>query len=131
MSRGQYVQRSSDDCWQARVVKAKKLERPVNLRDVGARFRIARKQAGLTQVALTQLTGLAQSTVSRFEKGERGVETDDFTRLLDAAAKSGVNLDFVFSGDGSPLKRPSVVLDLGADELEDLLRRRRIEKERK
>ena len=47
--------------------------------------REARKRAGLTQWALSQRAGVAQSTVARIESGVRSPSTDMVERLVRAA----------------------------------------------
>ena len=47
--------------------------------------REARKRAGLTQAALAERAGVAQSTVARIESGARTPSTDMVERLVGAA----------------------------------------------
>lgn len=48
----------------------------------GHRLRIARKEKGLTQAQLSQLVGLKQRTISRFETGELQFDFSTFYGLL-------------------------------------------------
>lgn len=71
--------------------------------EAGARFREAREELELTQSALAKKAGVYQTTVSRFETGERGVEAQLLLPLLGAGHSAGINLGFVLTGEGPPL----------------------------
>lgn len=64
-----------------------------DLVEFGGRFSVARKRAGVTQQALARAVGVDQSQVSRLERGERGLETVTFLRLLRIAANHGISVD--------------------------------------
>lgn len=127
----QYVNRTS-----ARLayVAAKKGSRGSIVREVGARFAIAREQAGLSQVALAKLSGVDQGAVSKFETGVRGLSAPKLLAVLRVAAEYGVDVGgFVLRGlsaDGT--RKPTVMaatpellsrLERVAEQLEESSRR--------
>lgn len=57
---------------------------------VGERVRRAREKAGLTQVELSERSGVTQATISRIENGERGVS---FENAVAIARVCGCSLD--------------------------------------
>jgi transcriptional regulator with XRE-family HTH domain len=81
---------------------------------VGQRFCRAREELGLSQIELAKLIGGEQGGVSRFEKGQRGLSTPVFIRLLQLFALRGVDLQRCLIGTGK-ISRDVV---LGSDEPE-------------
>ena len=82
---------------------AAKKETEPPMREVGARFREARKALGLSQGEIAEEAGLGQPEVSRLEQGERGLETNRLIALLQAARRKGASIDYVMTGIGSVL----------------------------
>lgn len=59
---------------------------------IGKRIKDIRKEQGLTQMELSEITGLTQSVISRIEIGE----TTTTIEVIDVIAKAlGYNLDFI------------------------------------
>jgi transcriptional regulator with XRE-family HTH domain len=85
-----------------KVAKRKPVAHPVVV-EAGARFREAREELSITQSAMAKRAGVYQTTVSRFETGERGVEAQLLLPLLGAGHSVGINLGFVLTGEGPPL----------------------------
>lgn len=59
-------------------------------RQLGARLRLARAEAGLTQTELSRLSGVGLNTISLVERAERDVRV---STLLQLAAALGQRLD--------------------------------------
>jgi transcriptional regulator with XRE-family HTH domain len=75
---------------------------------VGQRFADARKALGLSQAELGKRGGARQEAISRFENGDRGLDTGTLLGVLRAAAEAGVSLDdYVLRGIGAPLRESS------------------------
>jgi DNA-binding XRE family transcriptional regulator len=68
------------------------------LAEVGRRFKRAREDANVTHDDLTKWTGVNRWSIGRFERGERGMNTDALIAILSAAAENGVDVGFVFTG---------------------------------
>lgn len=60
-------------------------------------IRDARKRAGLTQVQLSEATGIDQASISRMENGKQGITLEYLKRIAQAL---GVELGDLL-GDGS------------------------------
>lgn len=63
--------------------------------ELGERIRLARKQAGLSMVALAQRIGVSHGAISQFERGKCGVSIETLRRI---AAATGTNLSELFGG---------------------------------
>lgn len=50
-------------------------------REIGRSIRLLRENAGFTQDSLARFMGIDQSTVSKIEKGERGLSTEMIDKL--------------------------------------------------
>lgn len=77
----------------------------MSVKDIGPRFRIARKKLGLTQAEFCEPIGISETALSRFETGKRGIQSDKMLALLTIAAERGMNVDgFVLRGHGEPVR---------------------------
>lgn len=56
--------------------------------DAGARLRIARRRAGLSQRGLAARTGVPQSSIARIERNATIPRVDSYQRLLEATGHS-------------------------------------------
>jgi predicted transcriptional regulator len=65
---------------------------------IGGRFKRACKELGITQDWLAAQTGVPRTTIARFGKGSRGMNSDNLVTVLSAAAERGVSMEFVFTG---------------------------------
>ena len=65
---------------------------------VGDRLRKARETAGLSQSALSELTGISRRTITSYEGGT----TPKRTALLAWSMATGVPLDWLLTGDTGP-----------------------------
>ncbi len=75
------------------------------MKDIGPRFRIAREALNLTQVEITEPLGISPTALSRFESGQRGIQSDRMLALLRLGAERGMNVDgFVLRGHGEPVR---------------------------
>ena len=54
-----------------------------NSESLGVQFRKYRKQQGLSQRRVSQLSGVAQDKISKFENGNRNIRISTLFRLLD------------------------------------------------
>lgn len=103
------------------AVPASKSPRQVSLPDIGERFRVARKKLRLTQVELAKATGIDQTGISRFEGGDRGLETTALLTLFTVAAERGMNIDgYVLRGVGSPIRPETLLVGGSAEFLQEL-----------
>lgn len=66
--------------------------------DVSQRITIERKRLQMSQAAFAQAAGVSLSTQKRYEKGERGADSD----YLAALSKIGVDISFVLTGQRNP-----------------------------
>lgn len=74
-------------------------------KQIGSRFRDARKRLKLTQVQLGEKLEIDQTNISRFENGERGLETEVLLALLTFMAERGVSVDgYILRGDGEIMR---------------------------
>ena len=69
----------------------------MDAKTLGDRFRQIRKQLGITQRQLAEVTGLTQSVMSRLENGEE-IYASAFVTILDYYYGK-INLDFLFAPD--------------------------------
>lgn len=83
--------------------------------EAGTLIRTARQSSGLSQMALSQRSGVAQPTISSYE---RGVHEPTYAVLRHLVASAGLRLDIT-------LRRPEEPKDLPASETGLLLRDRR------
>lgn len=104
-----YVKRPYRERWQSGEVP-KKSAPPEEVRNMGERFRQARKALGLYQPELAAGAKVSQDGISRFESGDRGLRLDQFVRLIQYAATRGVDVGFVVLGPRttSPAIQPDV-----------------------
>jgi transcriptional regulator with XRE-family HTH domain len=78
------------------------------VKEIGPRFRVARKRLGLTQTDFCAPLDLSETALSRFETGKRGIQSDKLLALLRIAAERGMNVDgFVLRGQGEPVRAGS------------------------
>jgi transcriptional regulator with XRE-family HTH domain len=64
---------------------------------IGARLRLARTQAGLSQIQVAKLMGMHRPTVSEIEAGRRRVQLDEvakFAELFHVAVPWLLGMDF-------------------------------------
>ena len=69
----------------------------MDAKTLGDRFRQIRKQLGITQRQLAEVTGLTQSAMSRLENGEE-IYASVFVTILDYYYGK-INLDYLFAPD--------------------------------
>src|SRR5690348_12668272 len=60
----------------------------IDPRDLGKRLQEARKARGLTQGQIAEDLGIARTTVTAIEKGERRVQPDELIRLASLLGRS-------------------------------------------
>lgn len=73
----------------------------------GERLKTLRKQLKISQIELSERSGVSQQTISRIERGERAPSGATFA----IAETLGVNADWLRSGDGDQHKENSVDLE--------------------
>lgn len=56
----------------------------IDLRQLGERLQKARKRQGLTQAAAAQMIGVARTTITAIEKGERRIKASELLKLAEA-----------------------------------------------
>lgn len=69
---------------------------------LGTRLRAARLEAGLSQAALSERTGIVQQAISRYESGTSTPSVDTLVRLADALS---VSLDWLTGGRAGERER--------------------------
>ena len=79
----------------------KKKAAEVDLRNVGRRIREIRG-FDLTQAQFGKLLGVAQTTLSKYEKGQAAPTLELLVRLK---AHSGKSIDWIVTGEETPLPR--------------------------
>lgn len=101
-----YVKRPYRQRCESGEVPKKKPPAP-EVQDMGERFRQAREALGLNQTHFRD-AGVPQDGISKFETGKRGLRLDQFTRLIQQAAKFGMDVRFVVLGPlaASPPAQP-------------------------
>jgi len=72
--------------------------------EVGRRLKTLRELLGLSQSQLAKKLGVAQNTLSQWERGERDIPTSVLLKLHSIA---GVNLHWLLTGEGEPFVKPS------------------------
>lgn len=79
----------------------------------GKRLKTLRKQAEKTQEQVAEAVGLEPGTISRIERGAKGMSIDS---LLMFSEIYGVSTDYILKGDGDKTVEPSDALleELGA-----------------
>lgn len=75
----------------------KKTAMSIKIKDIGARPRSLRKQAGETQTSWGKATGISQGYVGQIERGERIPPTK---YLIWVAQRSKVSIDWIVFGGG-------------------------------
>jgi len=99
MPLGQVVKRAYRDRWQNAPMSTSGASKGgANAKEIGSRFRVARKQLGLTQEQLETKLSIDQTAISRFEQGGRGLETESLLALLAFMADRGVSLRYILLG---------------------------------
>jgi len=68
--------------------------------EIGKRLRKLREQLGWSQAVLAKKIGFSSKAISHWEKGERDIPTKALIELK----KLGVNIDWLLTGEGEPLK---------------------------
>jgi transcriptional regulator with XRE-family HTH domain len=87
---------------------AKTVRAGTTVKDIGPRFRIARKLLKLTQADFCEPIGISETALSRFETGKRGIQSDKMLALLTLAAERGMNVDgYILRGRGEPIRAGS------------------------
>jgi len=66
---------------------------------IGQRLRLIREQLGLSQAQLAKKIGFSQNAISHWERGERDIPT----QALIALKRLGINIDWLLTGEGTPL----------------------------
>ena len=76
---------------------------------LGDRIRIARKTRGLTQKELAERVNTTQTTISDYERSNRGKQKPDSVLMIRLSKVLNVSLDWLFLGEGhSPLSTKTV-----------------------
>lgn len=116
MSPRQLVKRTFAPRWQPPRVSSRPSADPkptvtVSLKEIGSRFKDARKALKLTQDYFTTRIGVDQGNFSSFESGKRGFQSDTMLALLAVAAEAGMNVDgYVLRGVGGPVRRETLLV---------------------
>ena len=84
--------------------------------EIGARIKMAREMAGLSQGQLAKLMGLHRPSISEMEAGNRRVTTDELEQL---AVHFDVSTSWLL-GEGEATTADAAKLQLAARELEKL-----------
>lgn len=75
----------------------------INKKEIGARIKAARADAGLQQNDLAKKAGLAQSTLSEIISGSRVTSVENLTKIASAL---DLSLDYLITGQERPQKVP-------------------------
>lgn len=110
MSRRQYVNKTLEPGWHARLVAKKQLPAPAPLPEIGRRIGEARDELGLTQKELAKQAKIRAEALSRLENGRRGLDSAGLARLLIAAAEVGISMGYVLRGTGDKVHPGPLVL---------------------
>lgn len=81
--------------------KTEELTRPELPGEISGRFLKERERLKITHADLTRKTGVSRFSIGRFEKGQRGIDSDSLLCLLFAMAEEGARLDFIVLGRSS------------------------------
>ena len=77
----------------------------------GKRLKELRKQAGKTQEQVAEAVGLEPGTISRIERGVKGMSIDS---LLMFSEIYGVSTDYILKGDKAVTPSDALLEELGA-----------------
>lgn len=77
----------------------------------GKRLKDLRKQAGKTQEQVAEAVGLEPGTISRIERGAKGMSIDS---LLMFSEIYGVSTDYILKGDKTVTTPDALLEELGA-----------------
>lgn len=77
----------------------------------GKRLKKLRKQAGKTQEQIAEAVGLEPGTISRIERGVKGLSIDS---LLVLSEVYGVSTDYILKGDTIVIPSDALLEELGA-----------------
>jgi hypothetical protein len=77
---------------------------PGRAMEFGWRFKSERERLKLVHADLTAKTGVGRFSIGRFERGDRGIDSDALLSLLYALADEGANLDYIVLGRTSAAK---------------------------
>ena len=77
----------------------------------GKRLKKLRKQAGKTQEQIAEAVGLEPGTISRIERGVKGMSIDS---LLMFSEIYGVSTDYILKGDKTVASSDALLEELGA-----------------
>ena len=77
----------------------------------GKRLKALRKQAGKTQEQVAETVGLEPGTISRIERGVKGMSIDS---LLMFSEIYGVSTDYILKGDKAVTPSDALLEELGA-----------------
>ena len=77
----------------------------------GKRLKKLRKQAGKTQEQVAEAVGLEPGTISRIERGAKGMSIDS---LLMFSEIYGVSTDYILKGDKTVASSDALLEELGA-----------------
>ena len=77
----------------------------------GKRLKALRKQVGKTQEQIAEAVGLEPGTISRIERGAKGMSIDS---LLMFSEIYGVSTDYILKGDKSVAPSDALLKELGA-----------------
>ena len=77
----------------------------------GKRLKALRKQAGKTQEQVAEAVGLEPGTISRIERGAKGMSIDS---LLMFSEIYGVSTDYILKGDETMTPSDALLEELGA-----------------
>jgi transcriptional regulator with XRE-family HTH domain len=77
--------------------------------ELGNRINIARKMANLTQTQLAERVKVSDSSIARYERGERSMEVFLASRI---AKETGVSLDWLCGHEAEKLSDISLVMEI-------------------
>ena len=77
----------------------------------GKRLKALRKQVGKTQEQIAEAVGLEPGTISRIERGAKGMSIDS---LLIFSEIYGVSTDYILKGDETMIPSDALLEELGA-----------------
>ena len=102
----QLVKKAYRESWQDRSMAASRSAKAsASVKDIGPRCRDARKRLKLTQEALAETLDLPQSSIVRFERGDRGLETETLLKLFRFFVDRGVSVDdYILRGQGDVMR---------------------------
>lgn len=108
MSPGHYVNPTSETLAGVPKKGARKADDSLAV-EFGARLKKARTKLGMTQTKLAALAGVDQSSLSRLESGDRGVDTVRLLAVLKKACEIGISVDALLRGDDVRSAAPTII----------------------